>query len=183
MPERYHRIAITLHWVMAIAFILMLISGLTMDTNIFEKSLRFQMYQWHKSLGITLLIAFFLRLAVRLRVTHPAFPASMKPLEVRMAKLGHAALYFWMLALPFSGWVMVSSSKLGLPTILWGWVEWPHLPGIQANGAIRSFAGEAHELLAYALIGLIALHVAAVIKHAVIDHENLLPRMGIGRRK
>jgi cytochrome b561 len=181
--QRYHRAAIILHWVMAVAFILMLFSGLTMETNWYSKSLRFQMYQWHKSLGVLLLIAFFLRVAIRFIKPHPELPAQMKPLEKKAAKLGHFALYGVMLAVPLSGWVMVSSSKLGLPTLVFGLFEWPHVPGVQGMKAIHSFAYESHELLAYGLIALIVLHVLAVIKHAVVDKENLLPRMGIGRQK
>lgn len=181
--ERYHLTAMILHWVMAVAFILMLFSGLTMDTGLFEKSLRFQMYQWHKSLGVLLLIAFFLRLAIRFVKPRPELPEQMKPLEKKAAKFGHFALYGVMLAVPLSGWVMVSSSKLGLPTLVFGLFEWPHVPGVQGMKTIHSLAYESHELLAYGMIALIVLHVLAVIKHAVFDKENLLPRMGIGRQK
>ena len=35
----------------------------------------------------------------------------------------------------------------------------------------------------FILIGFIVLHLAAVVKHALIDKHNLLPRMGIGKVK
>ena len=57
-PARYHTLAITLHWVMALAILLMLTSGLLMtERDLLEKTLRFSMYQWHKSLGVLVLLA------------------------------------------------------------------------------------------------------------------------------
>lgn len=178
---RYHRFAVALHWVMAIAFVLMLTSGLVMAELELPKSLKFQMYQWHKSLGVLLLLAFFLRLFVRLRTEVPLLPAAMKPLEQKAAKAGHYALYLFMIALPLTGWLIVSSSVYGLPTIVFGWFEWPHLPGVAANKEISEWAEEAHEIFAYIFMALIAGHVAAVIKHSWVDHENLLPRMWFGK--
>lgn len=177
--QRYHTIAITLHWVMALAFILMLASGLIMaeDDLDLAKATRFAMYQWHKSLGVILLLAFFLRLVLRFVFKPPALPASFAKLEALGAKAGHWALYALMIAMPLSGWAMVSASVYGLPTIVFGLFEWPHLPGIAANKDVYEAANKAHEIMGTVFIGLILLHVAAVVKHWVVDKENLLRRM------
>lgn len=179
--QRYHPLAIFLHWVMAISFLLMLASGLIMTNVELDKSLIFRMYQWHKSLGVLLLCAFVLRLSVRLLVPHPPLPDTMKPFEKKAANIGHWGLYLWMLIVPLTGWIVVSSSSFGLPTIVFGWFEWPHIPGIAGNKVVEESAANAHQWLAYIFIALIGGHVAAVIKHAIFKHENLLPRMGIGR--
>ena len=178
---RYHKVAIALHWVMAIAILLMIASGLTMVFLPIEKSLEFQMYQWHKSLGVLLLWAIVMRILVRILTVRPALPASMTAWEQKAAHLGHMALYALMIIVPITGWVMVSSSKLGLPTIVFGWFEWPHVPGIAMNEAVHEVADSGHEYLAYFFIALIGGHIAAVIKHAVVEKVNLLPRMGIGK--
>lgn len=175
-PHRYHRLAIALHWVMAAAFFCMLASGLLM-TDLEDKSLQFQIYQWHKSLGVILLLAFFLRLWVRLLTHPPALPENFPRLEKWAAKAGHWGLYAVMVLMPLSGWVMVSASPYGLPTIVFGWFAWPHLPGITANAAIEDGAKTAHEILANVFMFLIAAHVAATIKHYAWDRENLLRRM------
>lgn len=174
---RYTSVAIILHWIMALSFLLMLASGFVMENIDIAKSLKFQLFQWHKSLGICLLVAFFLRIGWRLFHKPPAFPASLVRWEVIAAHLGHWALYFFMIAMPLSGWVMVSSSSYGLPTIVFNLFQWPHIPNIAGNDAIRSLSGTAHTFLAIGFAGMIAAHVGAVIKHYVIDHENLLPRM------
>ena len=175
---RYDAVAMTLHWVMAIAFFLMLGSGLALEfIETIPKSLAFSMIQWHKSLGLILLVAFFIRIGWRLFHRPPALPASIKQLDKIAAKSGHWALYLMMIALPLSGWVMVSSSPYGLPTFIFGWFEWPHIPAIQGNDMVNDASKEAHEIMAWVFIGLIALHIAAVIKHFLIDRENLLKRM------
>ncbi|MDX1974076.1 MAG: cytochrome b [Rickettsiales bacterium] len=178
---RYHVAAIILHWVMAVAFLLMFVSGLTMVNLELEKALQFRMYQWHKSLGVLLQLAFFLRFAIYIFAHKPRWPHSMKPIERTLAVLGHRALYVWMLIVPLTGWFMVSSSIYGLPTIVFGWFEWPHVPGIAGNQLVEEVAEQAHQLLAYGFMALVVGHVLAVVKHAVVDKENLLPRMGIGK--
>jgi cytochrome b561 len=183
-PARYHRLAITLHWVMALAILLMLTSGLLMtERDLLEKTLRFSMYQWHKSLGVLVLLALALRIVIRLRFAPPPLPASMKPIEKKAAHAGHFALYALMLIMPLSGWAIVSSSSFGLPTLVFGLFEWPHMPGIAGNEQAHEAAEEAHEILAWVLMAFIAGHIGAVIKHYVFEKENLLPRMGIGKVK
>lgn len=180
---RYHPLAIILHWVMACAFFLMLASGLAMENLELERSFKFRLYQWHKSLGVLLLLAAGLRLLLRLMVNPPAWPARMSARQKKAASLGHWGLYAWMVALPASGWVMVSASAYGLPTLVFGWFEWPHIPAVAGNAQIESSANNAHRLLAYSFMALIAGHIAAVIRHALMDKEKLLPRMGIGNAK
>lgn len=175
--QRYNSVAIILHWVMAISFILMISSGLTMEYIELDKSFKFQLYQWHKSLGVLLLISFFLRLFWRLSHKAPEFPASIQGFELRAAKLGHFILYVLMIAVPVTGWFVVSSSVFGLPTIVFGWFEWPHIPNIAGNEQIGEAAEEAHQILAWSFGIVILGHIAAVIKHTFFDRVNILTRM------
>jgi cytochrome b561 len=172
-----------LHWLMALCIIGMLAGGLLMTGGGLEKSFRFQLYQWHKSLGVILLWLICARIAVRIATKTPPLPSSMKPWERVAAKAGHLALYAIMIVMPFSGWLLVSSSTLGLPTIVFGVFEWPHFPSVTGNHAVHELAEALHENVAWIAIAVIILHVLAVVKHALIDKENLLSRMGIGKRK
>lgn len=183
MPvQRYNSLAIILHWVMASAILLMLASGLTLAFAELEPAFKFQLYQWHKSLGVFVLLVAILRLFIRVITKSPSLPP-FSPKELIFAKIGHWALYFFMFALPISGWVMVSSSIYGLPTIVFGWFEWPHIPGIAANVSVSEFAKDTHWYLALVLMALLVGHVGAVIKHAVVDKHNLLTRMWWGKEK
>jgi cytochrome b561 len=47
--------------------------------------------------------------------------------------------------------------------------------------AVAETFNEAHEILGWTMLALIALHIAGIIKHMVLDRDNLLPRMGVGR--
>jgi cytochrome b561 len=161
----------------------MLGSGLAMENLDLDKSLKFTLFQWHKSLGVLLLCTFFLRLAKRLFAERPALPASIPPREQKLAQWGHRALYFWMIALPITGWFIVSASVIGLPTVVFGQFVWPHIPNIAGNHQIEEIAESLHVGLAYTFIGLIFIHIAAVVKHAIRDKENLLPRMGVGKNE
>lgn len=181
--KTYAKSVVFLHWVMALSFIVMLISGFVMTYMDLDKSLQFKLYQWHKSGGVLLLIAAFLRVAVRVRTKNPSLPESIKGLEKIAAKLGHMGLYALMFLMPLSGWIMVSSSIYGLPTVVFGWFEWPHLPNMQGDEAINKASKTAHFILALLFVGLIAAHIAAVIKHYIIDKENLLRRMAWSFKK
>jgi cytochrome b561 len=59
----YSRVAIILHWVMALGIAALTAMGLVMTHLKLEPMRLFQMYQMHKSIGITVLLAAFLRLA------------------------------------------------------------------------------------------------------------------------
>jgi cytochrome b561 len=180
IKKRYDIIAITLHWVMAFCILLMLGSGLSFDNIPMSQSFKFYLYQWHKSLGLLLLAAVFLRIGWRLFHKPPAEPSQISKRDQKLALLGHWALYAAMIAMPFAGWAMVSSSPYGLPTYIFGLFEWPHLP-VTGNDTIHTLAKQAHYYGGWGFIGLIAVHTGAVIKHYYFDHVNLLPRMGIGQ--
>lgn len=175
--NRYTSVAIILHWIMAVSFLLMLGSGFVMENVEIAKSLKFNMFQWHKSLGLLLLAAFVLRLIWRLLHKPPAYKFHMPRWEAIAAKGGHVLLYVLMFIMPLSGWIMVSSSSYGLPTIIFGLFEWPHIPKIAGNDAINGASREVHTILAIIVALVIAGHVAAVIKHYVMDKQNLLTRM------
>lgn len=182
-PVRYHMLLISLHWIMALAFIAMIIMGIVMTEGGLEKSLRFKFYQWHKSFGVLLLWAFVLRIFIRQLTALPPLPERLSKRDKVLAKAGHIILYAFMLLMPLSGWLMVSSSAYGLPTMIFSWFEWPHVPFVAANKQVHEFSEETHEWLAYSFIAVILLHVLAVLKHWYVDKVNILPRMGVGKPK
>lgn len=177
LPQRYHSFIIILHWLMGLAFIGMLASGLTMEYADLDRSVKFSLYQLHKSVGVLLLVCFALRLGARLLTHIPALPARLKPLEAKLAKLGHFALYLLMFGMPMSGWIMVSTSSSGFPTMVFNLFEWPHIPGIAGDKPLNEAARTGHMVMGFTLLAVLFAHIGAVIKHGVIDRINLLPRM------
>lgn len=175
--DRYNNLAIILHWVMAIAFFGMLGSGFIMTNLDLGQSWTFKIYQWHKSAGVLLLLAVGLRLGWRIISTVPDLPDKMKKWEKSAAKLGHYSLYAIMFIQPLTGWLMVSASVYGLPTIVFGVFEWPHIPGVEGNAGIEQWAKSAHFYGAIAFAGLIVIHIGATIQHYITENINLLRRM------
>ena len=171
----YHPFSILLHWIMAIAFGLMFASGFSMGFLTLSPAFKFNLYQWHKSLGVILLGAFFVRLVIRLWAGGPLMPESFAKWKKFAAKAGHLGLYVLMVAMPISCWIMVSSSMYGLPTIVFGLVEFPHFPGIAADQEIEEFAKALHGWLGLFFGLLIIIHIAAVIKQVLLVGKNLLP--------
>ena len=175
--DRYNAVAVALHWVIAFAIIFLLCLGFYMNSDLVAKGDRFALIQLHKSVGIVVLWLVTLRVFWRLTHKAPKLPANFPWWEKAGAHLGHLALYVLMIAMPLSGWLMVSSSPTGLPTLLFHAWQWPHFPGVAGDLAVSGASRFVHNNLPWFFIGVIALHVLAVVKHAVIDRENILPRM------
>ncbi len=173
---RYDRVAVTLHWVIAISILLMIPLGFFMED--LPISIRFDAFAFHKSLGLTVLALSIFRFIWRLMNPPPALPTTMKPIEKFAANVAHWVLYFLIVAMPLSGWLMVSASRK-YPTIFFWLGEVPFIPmpaGIDVKAAGELFH-ESHELLAFGAIALITLHLFAALKHHFIEKDTTLTRM------
>ena len=169
--QRYSTVAIVLHWVLALGIAFQLALGFAMP----DGPAGFGEYQLHKSVGITILLLTLVRLAWRL--THRPPPPVERGFGGFLAKAVHTGFYLFLIAMPLTGWALVSTSRIEVPTVLWGVVPWPHLP---LSRGLHEAAEEAHELIAWLGIALFLLHVAGVIRHQFLLRDGLLKRMGPG---
>lgn len=184
---RYSTVAIVLHWVIALLLIGNI--GLAWWFGNIPKGLQsFQLIQFHKSTGILILLLSLIRLGWRLAHPAPPYPAGLKGREQALARAVHIGFYIVMIGMPLTGWVMVSGSKLNLPTLIYGLFTWPHLPFVHnATGSAKAFwhtVGSTHELGAKLAYVLIPLHVAGALKHQFLDKDVIMSRMApwFGRR-
>ena len=178
--NRYTTVAIVLHWLIAAAIAPIASIGLVMKHVKLAPFTQFQLYQLHKSIGITILVLVALRLAWRLTHRPPPLPATMPKLEKHAAEGTHVLLYLLMLGMPLVGWALVSSSPLNIPTVLYGVIPWPHLPILPTlpnKAAIEAALKIVHAYGAYVLIALVLLHVAAALRHHVVIRDDILRRM------
>lgn len=181
--DRYTKVAIGLHWLIALMVIGQLAGGFIMhDLPKEQADLKFQLYQLHKSFGISVLLLTLVRLGWRLTHKPPALPEKMAGWERFLARGAHLGFYVLLIALPLVGWAVVSSSPFAdsVQTYLFGVVHWPHLPFFEGVENRREFSheiAEIHEYLAFAMIALIGLHVAAALKHQLIDRDAVLGHM------
>ena len=183
--NRYSVGAIVLHWLIAAAIVFQVILAWRMDGKTPQG---FALVQLHKSVGITILLLSLARLGWRLTHRPPPSPAGMARWEALLARVVHVGLYVIMIGLPITGWIMVSASRIQVPTVLYGFIPWPHVPGIAdraapAKAAWRSFGHEGHEILVWGAYVLVALHVAGALKHQLFSkHEPVLAHMAPGAK-
>jgi cytochrome b561/polyisoprenoid-binding protein YceI len=177
---RYNRVAMILHWLIALAIVGMIFVGWQLED--LPDGQRFALTQVHKSIGITILLLTLVRLSWRLMNPVPALPDGMKPWEIMAAKATHVGFYGLLILMPLSGWAMSSASPYGLPTILYGALPWPHLPGLsdlalEDKKEVAKRIGSVHSALAWVMIGLLVLHVGAALKHQFVNKDTVLRRM------
>lgn len=171
---RYNRGAIWFHWTIAALILTNVVIGLFHDS--FPAELRGRSMGLHKSAGFTVLFLSLGRLAWRLTHRPPPFASHLKRWEVLLAHATHRLFYVLMIAVPLAGWLYVSSATEARPLTFFGLFDLPFLPVERSKGAAGLWR-DAHELLAFATIGLFLLHVAGALKHQLIDRDNELGRM------
>jgi cytochrome b561/polyisoprenoid-binding protein YceI len=171
-PARYSRTAMILHWMIALAIAFQLALGWRFDSMAKGPGL-FTAYQLHKSVGITILVLSLARLAVRLLRPRPVAAADAGWAQL-LSKIVHAALYGVMVFAPLTGWIIVSTAKIKIPTLLFGVIPWPHLP---VSKSWLDPAEGLHALLGFVGAGLIALHVVGALRHQFVKGEPMLARM------
>jgi cytochrome b561 len=159
------------HWVMALAILGNGLFGLLMDLA----HSPMQKINWlalHKSIGLTVLALFLLRLAWRMADRRP--PEEPAPRWQQFtAHAVHGLLYVLIAAIPLSGWWFNSVSGKPLQ-----WFKLFNLPALaQKNDDIRHFAHGVHEYLFWFLLLVLVAHVGAALKHHVFDRDNVLRRM------
>jgi cytochrome b561 len=177
----YSRAAITLHWLIA-ALILTNIALAWYFTRL-KGPAEVAPLALHKSIGITVLLLSCARVGVRVAIPPPKLPDHMPAWELAAARTLHTLFYLLILALPLTGWAMVSASPLIRvhPTVLFGVLPWPAVPypGLSSDQRhdVGHFFGGAHLSLAWIAYFAIALHVGAALKHHFFDRDEVLGRM------
>jgi cytochrome b561 len=79
---------------------------------------------------------------------------------------------------PLAGWAY--SSAAGFPIVVFG--VWPLPDFVAPDRALADVLKERHATLAFALAAVVALHIAAALKHHFIDRDGQLNRMRPARR-
>ena len=172
---RYSAVAIALHWLIAVALIAQIALGWWMlDVPKSPPGVRAGWFNLHKSIGLCIALAIVVRLAWR--TTHPMPDAQGLPAwQRRAARASHWLLYACTAALPLTGLLGSMFTKypvlfFGIPLPAWNH-DWP---------LGKELMSLAHVWLVRALMALIALHVAAALRHwwrgdGVADRMGLPP--------
>lgn len=171
---RYGRVAIALHWTMAVLIIVNLVIGLFGDG--IEKLLGgVSPFPLHKSIGLTVLALALVRIGWRLAHKPPPLTAAgTGTIEHRLAGGVHFLLYALMIAMPMSGWIMSSAGKSPLT-----WFGlFPVAKFAVARGdPIVNASDAAHHFLGLLMAALVIGHIAAALRHHFLLRDAVLRRM------
>jgi cytochrome b561 len=173
MTERYTKVAIALHWILALGILLQIGLGFFLGEVPRGAPERSGWVNFHKSTGITLAALILLRLAWRIAHQPPLLPATMPAWERIAARANHALLYVCMVGMPLTGYVATNFSKYGIK--YFGLLTLPPW-GFEDQQVYAAFHGT-HKALALLFVALILLHIAAVLKHALFERDGIMRRM------
>lgn len=176
---RYTGTAILLHWVIAIGVLAMFAIAWYMTDIPKGVPERAYWFNLHKSIGTTIGVLVLLRLLWRATHTPPALPASMPGWEAAAARFTHALLYACLLAMPAIGFLASNFTKYGVK-----YFGVQIGPFFAENVQLRDGLQQVHQLLSYVLLVLVMIHIAAALKHLLIDRDGVFQRMlpgGSGR--
>lgn len=157
---RYSRLAVALHWAIALLLFAQLALGWWMlELPKSPPGLRAGWYNVHKSIGLMIFAAVLLRMVWR--ASHPVGEITAMPAWQRAAaQVMHGQLYACMIAMPLTG--LAGSMFTRYPIKLFGialpvWQrDWP---------AAKQLMSDVHDALAWIFVVLVALHVAAALWH------------------
>jgi cytochrome b561 len=170
--QRYTATAIGLHWLVAVLIACSAVLALYM-VGLPLSPAKLKLYSWHKWIGVSIFLVAVLRVAWRL--THPApdMPPAVPRWQRAAAAASHLLLYALIIVIPLSGWLM--SSALGVQTVYFGVLPLPDL--LAKNKALGEELKLVHLALNCTLAAVVAIHVAAALRHHFVDRDDVLHRM------
>lgn len=168
----YGTLARLLHWITVAVIAIMIPVGIAMTSAGFE-SIEDELYILHKNLGVIVLLLILFRIAWRITHRPEPLPASLPPLQQRIAATTHGLLYVLLLLMPITGYIRTVGgdfpiellNALGVP---------PLVPVMKETAEVFSVI---HKFSAYAILALIVAHVTAAMQHALINRDGVISRI------
>ncbi|HLZ74112.1 cytochrome b [Phenylobacterium sp.] len=175
---RFDPVTIALHWATVVLLVTMFASIWSRGFIGEDTPAGADLLTLHRSAGVTLWVLAFCRLGWRLTFAlRPPLPVSVAPLQARAAAITEGGLYLLLLVQPFTG--LMQTFARGRPFQLFGF----EAPQVMARDkGLAMIFHQVHELAAWLLLGLIALHVGAALLHGVILKDGVLQTMLPRRR-
>lgn len=172
--NEYGSVAKFFHWLIFLLILIMIPLGYFMD-DVSDKLLRGEVVNLHKLIGILILALMVLRAIWAWMNVKPLMPPGSSRLEHWAERLGHLALYLFLIAMPISGWLMAVAA--GKPPHYLGWSI--SLP-IEKSKLLAGWCSSIHNTLAIVIIVFVSLHILAALYHHFIRKDNVLKRMWVG---
>lgn len=171
--RKYSGVAMTLHWLVAIAVIAtIIVTQVAEDAP--TREARGEIMANHFALGVIIFALVLARFVWRMVNPPPPQNPAHAGWERALAKITHLAIYAFLLMMPLAGWYAMSKYGSGLN--VFGLFEVPPLP-VEPDPEAAGEIFEIHELAGKILIGLIALHILGALKHTIVDKDGTIFRM------
>lgn len=170
--HRYGAVAQLFHWVIAGLILFQFGLGWYME-DLPLGPRKFDLYQLHKSMGLTIFGLAVLRLTWRLFSPAPPLPASMPRWEKVAARSSHGLLYGLIFLQPIIGYLQ--SNAANFPIVLWGVVPIPAI--LPENEALAETLVVVHSYGAIALAVVVLVHISAALRHHFWLKDDVLRRM------
>jgi cytochrome b561 len=160
------------HWLVAISVIIQVPLGVAL---VFAELGAWQdrLFNFHKSMGVLILILMILRLLNRALVGAPAPEPTLAEWQRKVSSAVHGTLYLLLIVQSLVGYW--ANSAFGASTPFFGLFEIPAIGS--SNEALSNRLFMAHRLIGLALVLLVGVHVAAALQHFFILRDGVLQRM------
>ena len=172
---RYHPALVVVHWAMAVLILADLALGTAKLAHIPNDSPeKVNALLKHGSAGLLILLMMLTRILLRAKTERPAPASTGSRFLDRLAWVSHRAFYVAIVGMLVSGIGMAVQVHLVDVIVSQG----GHLPETFWAFPLRYV----HYFFSRVLLGLVALHVAAVLYHTIFKRDRLLTRMSLGPR-
>jgi len=172
---RYGAPAIFLHWVLALLIAFM--AGLGWYMMTIEHSPQGPWYiNLHKSMGLVVLGLVVMRVFWRGFHKPAPLPADLPRWQTRLSHFVQWALYACMVLVPVTGLLGATHQRAPLAFFV---LPLPRM--FTANRDVAETFFDIHSVLVWVLVGLVAVHAAAGLKHLFVDRDAVFQRMWFGR--
>ena len=174
-PQRYSRVAVALHWVMAALILFAGVFGLLLDG--WPRDSKLFWINIHAQVGLLILVLLIARFWWRRTHTPPPLPPEVSEISRRVSHPAHMLIYVLMLVTPLVGIVAFVWHARVLDFGLFS-IDF----GVKSNRPVYDRAEDIHLWLTYGLFALVAGHAVAALWHHFVSRDSVLLRMLPGKQ-
>lgn len=175
MAESYNSVSKWFHWItvalIAVALPIGFVIGHVKDSD------KMPFYAIHESAGLTILLVAAARILWRLRHPPPPLPDSVPPAMRQAAHVNHWLLYGALIVQPILGFI--ATNAYGFPlrgeTAYLGFIDLPKF--METNKPLADAVQGVHNVLGFAIVALLVLHIGGAIFHQAIRRDGTLLRV------
>jgi cytochrome b561 len=172
MQPRYSPLNQALHWITALCVLAILPLAWVM-TNAKDGPFDEALYNWHKTLGLIVLLVTAFRIVWRFIDKPPPYPPIIAAWNRVLAHIVYGLFFLVLLWMPITG--QLATTYDGYPTTLFNLIPTPQLA--PRNDHLARVFGDLHAYGQWMIYVLIGLHLCAVAFHLIWSKDGVLGRM------